>query len=438
MDKMNTLVDPAPIKSNSFFYYGLLTYTIIFYSQIAGRFHSLEPFRVEFVLGSILLVCIFAKFINGTLPFDENTINKAALFFILAALLTIPFAFVKARALDKFIQLLKFFSIYLMIIAGITDERRLRIFTIVYLACISLLFVEPFILSLQGKGFQYNNHMMRLFGVTGFFSHPNQLGAITAANLPLFYFMMRNESSLFKKGIFASLLIIALRVIMLTQSRTAYVGVLAFIVYLWFLSTKKIQATILILVCCSFIWFAAPQESKDRFMSLTKVLDVVTTGEDQRTSMTSRWILIQRSWTVFLENPIVGVGIGCFASLNGTRWGLWFPTHNLYTEALSEMGIIGTLAFLILIIYIYKNLNRSLLYLTDNRMENSFLYHLTMGLKVYLTIRLVVGFFGHDLYRNWWFLAAGLSVVIVRLIKNNPDISLAAQSPQHTISESGT
>ncbi len=351
---------------------------------------------------------------------------KLLSFFIVAALITIPFAFVKGRAFEEFIQLLKFFSIYLMVIAGITDEKRLRVFIYVYLACIALLFVEPFFLSLQGKGFQYNNHMMRLFGVTGFFSHPNQLGAITAANLPLFYFMMKHERSIIKKGIFASLLIIALRVIMLTQSRTAFVGVLAFIVYLWFLSKNKITATFLIILCCASIWFFAPQESKDRFMTLQGTLDVVTTGEDQRTSMTSRWILIQRSLTVFMENPIIGVGIGCFASVNGTRWGLWFPTHNLYTEALSEMGIIGTAGFIFLIIFIYKNINHSLTILINNQLENSFLFYLTMGLKVYLTIRLVVGLFGHDLYRNWWWLAAALSVVIVRIIKNNNTLSSPA------------
>ena len=186
----------------------------------------------------------------------------------------------------------------------------------------------------------------------------------------------------------------------------------------------------LIILCCVFIWFAEPQETKDRFLTLQGAFDVVTTGEDQRTSMTSRWILIQRSWTVFIENPVLGVGIGCFASINGTRWGLWFPTHNMYTEALSEMGIVGTAAFFFLILFIYKNINWSLNYLTSNQVQNTFLYHLTTGLKVYLTLRLVIGFFGHDLYRNWWWLAAGLSVVIVRLIKGSPEVFTPLKASQ--------
>jgi len=410
-------------NGSKFLFYGLLAYTVIFYSQIAGRFSALAPFRIEFVVGTILILCIITKFIKGDLKFNENVINKASLFFISIAFITIHFAFVKSNALDTFILLLKFFSIYLMLIAGITNEKRLKVFTYIYLACIALLFVEPFFLSLQGKGFRYNNFMMRLYGVTGYFEHPNQLGAITAANLPLFYFILKYQKSAFKKLLFVALLLMALRVIMLTQSRTAFIGLVAFIASLWFYSNNKIKTSIIILLSCTLIWFAAPQESKDRFLTLRGSLDVVTTGEKEATSMTSRWILTKRSWTVFLENPILGVGIGCFPSVNGRRWGHWFPTHNLYTQLLSEMGIIGSIAFLILIITIFKNINRSINFMLKAKMENTFIYHLNYGLKYYLILRLVVGLFGHDLYRNWWWFAAGLSFVIFRVLKHDYNLS---------------
>lgn len=414
----------TPKYDSKILFYGLLLYLPVFYSQIGTRIPPLKPLRLEFLIGVLLIIIIVFKIIQKEIDLSENKFTYAAILFFVLLALMIPFAFIKHRALFIYTAYLKFFLIYFMIISCISDEKRLRILTYVYLACIALLFVEPFILSLQGKGFRYNNHMMRLYGITGMFDHPNQLGGITAANLSFFYFLMLSHKSKLFKLLFFTLMIVSFRVVMLTQSRTAFLAVVAFGFFAWVFSSHKLRFLLILLFAGIVIWNFTPEQTKDRFRTLGHGLEVMEADSDdafkgnkELGSMNSRWILFRNSFIIFLENPIFGVGIHNFVSVSGRRWDTWLPTHCLYTEALSEVGLVGTLSFAYVLILAFKNLVRSKRILEANE-DKTFLYQLNMAVYVYLLTRLVVGIFGQDLYRMWWWIAGGFSVVILRIVQN--------------------
>jgi len=415
----------SQVQSSNLLFYGLLIYTVIFYSQLGSRFPTLAPFRPEFTIGTLLLIAIFFKIFNNELDIRQNGINGAAIFFLVSALITIPFAFVKSRALFSFLSLLKFCSIYLMIISAIDSENKLKTFMYVYLASISLLFVQPFLLSLQGKGFIQAAGVMRLQGITGYFAHPNQLGGITAANLPYFYYFMRYEKSRAAKVIFFLLIIVGLRVIMLTQSRTAFVGVFSFAFLVWLFGKRKLLGLAIGLVSCIVLWHVAPEQTKYRFRSLASTTYVLSVDRSELTeeelqqvsSMASRWTLIKRGLIAFSENPFLGLGLNCFPSFNGQRWGLWFPPHNTYVQALAEMGLVGFTAFCFFIFTIFRNLKVAGRLVERTGVPDNFLRSMISAVIVYLLTRLAVSLFGQDLYGNYWWVAAGLSVVILRIIK---------------------
>lgn len=414
-------VEPNSYGS-TFLFYGLLLYTFIHYSQIAGRYPILAPFRVEFVVGAILLINISLKIVSQDIAISENKVNYASLVFFCYCGLTIPFSYVISRAIEQYIQFFKFFSIYLMIISCINNEKRIKVFFMVLLAMTALIFVEPFFLSLQGKGYRYANYMMRLYGVTGFFAHPNQLGGIAAANLPFFYYMIFYYKSPLIKVFFIALVFIAIRVVMLTQSRTAFIGVFAFLVFAFLMSKHKVKMLVVLLLCSFMMYPFIPEETRNRFFTLKQSVDVLSAdeskyvGDHEVGSMNSRWILVKRSFTVFIENPIIGVGMDCYPSVSGRKWNSWMLTHNLYTQALAELGIVGFLLFIYLLYQIYRNI-RSADNLMQSRNDRSILYFINNAQLMFLSIRLVIGLFGHDLYRNWWWISAGLSVVSIRILK---------------------
>ena len=259
-------------------FYGMLLYYVFYYTQIGARITALAPLRLEFLTGSFVIFLTCIKILKGEVAFSENRLNYDTVIFFITCGISVPLAVVKTRAFDMNVQYLKFFSIYLMIIACINDEKRLRIFINLHLALIALLFVQPFFLSLQGKGFVYNNHMLRLGGVTSYFGHPNQLGGIVSTNLPLFYFMIPQQKSKIGKILLLVLMAIAIWVIMLTQSRTAFVGVFVFGGLVWLFSKKKAALAMVMIVLSLVVWQFVPQQTKERLLTLGRSVEVISSN----------------------------------------------------------------------------------------------------------------------------------------------------------------
>lgn len=407
-----------------FLYYGLLAYLVLFYSQLAGRYPFLAPFRLEFLLGAILSVLSVVRIARGEVECEENKINGAILLLFAFVVFTIPFAFVKSRALTYFIMVVKYAAVYLMIIVSLDSEKKLKGFIGVYLVMQGLIFVEPFILSLFGRGFIYNNYMMRLSGVTNMFAHPNQLAMVTCTSLPFFFYLgMHFKSKKMKVACFV-LMGIALRVIMLTQSRTGFLGVLTFGFLVWFLSKKKTRVLILSAVCLVVIWQVAPQQTKDRFLTFFQTSRVLTQGRSALgsdkeahalASMVSRWELSKQAVGFFIDNPLIGVGFGCYGSYSGRTTGSWFPPHNTYLQMLAETGIVGTSLFLWIVFQTLKNLLGARKRLIEMKEQDSFLFVVSSAVLTYYVIYLIISIFGIELYSNFWWLTAGLSVALLRI-----------------------
>jgi O-antigen ligase len=409
-------------EQNRFVFYGLLVYLFLFYAQPAGRYPALAPLRLELILGIILLLIALKKILTGQIDLKENSFNSVAVLFFFFLIVTIPFAFVKTRALDSAVRIFKFFAIYLMIISIVNNEKQLKTFIYVYLSLICLIFMEPLLTS----NFIYNNHMMRLAGITNYFAHPNQLGMIASSHLPFFYYLMLHEKSKKIKILCFALIICAVRVVMLTQSRTAMVGILMCGFIIWLYSSKKVLMLAAGFLSVIILWQTMPQESKDRFLTLTQSSRVISSGrstftaDEGRTlgSMASRWELTKHAWRVFIENPIIGVGTNCFISYSGRRWHSWFPPHNTYLQALAEFGIIGFSIMLSLIFYTLKNLYHAKRILIEIGREDTFIFAIITPIIGYYLIFLTVSIFGIEIFSNFWWFIGGLSVVILKLAKS--------------------
>jgi hypothetical protein len=94
---------------------------------------------------------------------------------------------------------------------------------------------------------------------------------------------------------------------MLTQSRTAFVGVLTVGFLIWVFSEKKLWSLIIILILLIVSWQFAPQQTRERFLTLGSTLGTLTADTSDMTpqekvdtgSMTARWELINRGFIAF-------------------------------------------------------------------------------------------------------------------------------------------
>ena len=400
-------------------YWLVLLYVIVFYTQPGSRFPMLGAIRIELLIGVVILGGVLLT--KWQMLVRLTRLNKAIFIFFSSLCFSFfgaVWTHTASHSIDVLLNIFKFFSIYIMMIGTINSERKLRLFTWVYIGSICFYYTEPFLLSLRGLNFHYEGGMMHLMGV-GQFAHYNSLGGITASNLAflaqLFFYYGWLLKVLFL--VFAG---IGMRVIMLTGSRTAYVGVIMLGILLVFFSKHKIRNFILIAIIGVGLFTLMPQEYKARFMTLQKATQVVE-GEQVQDSMSTRWQIIKDAWNVFLKYPLVGCGLDSFYQIRGLLFGRWQQTHNLYMQVLTDMGIVGFVSFIYLLVTIWKYIVFIKHRLKINREEKSYLYRLATAIQMFLIMRLTVGMFGMDLYENYWWLMAGFSAVIYRLVQNKID-----------------
>ena len=209
-----------------------------------------------------------------------------------------------------------------------------------------------------------------------------------------------------------------------TGSRASFIAIGTMLIVLFFLSSLTGRVVLVGLAAFAFVVLVAfvPNALKDRLGGAR----TERTGADEN-SASARGTLLATGLAITVNNPIVGVGPGNFATTvveegksRGVEWAPLGP-HNAYTQISSETGFPGILLFLLLIGLSFKNVI-SLLRQTGPKgaTPDPELYQLACGLLVSLAGTSTFIFFLGEAYNSviyfWLGLASGL-----RLLLPEPD-----------------
>lgn len=392
-------------------FYLVLLYIITFYTQPGSRFPALGAIRFELLLGGLIVLTLFFR--KGKKLFKSTQLNKAILFMFFSFCASFFGAFVThtiSSAVPILIQVIKYFCVYIMIIGTIDNVKKMKFFMLVYIGVIFFYFTEALIVG----NFFFNPSGPHLQAI-GQFGHYNSLGGITASNMS-FISQLIFVAPFVIKLIFVIFGAIGFRVIVLTGSRTAYVGVMVLGLIWIFLSKRKFIMSIVVIAFMFVVFIYMPQEYKERFYTLGQAKDVIA-GEEVNDSMTGRWIIIKDAWKVFLQYPIVGCGLNSFYPVRGRLFNRWQQTHNLYMQILTNIGAVGGIAFGYFLLTIFKYLKYCKTKLLAMGMQKHYLMYMVKALYMFIIMRLTVGMFGHDLYENYWWFIAGLTMVVTDLVQ---------------------
>ena len=113
--------------------------------------------------------------------------------------------------------------------------------------------------------------------------------------------------------------------------------------------------------------------------------------ENWRRLTAGRYFIWKKAWELFLENPIIGIGLGSFPYRYSLRTGdCGRAVHNAYLKFLVETGIIGFLFF----IYIIVSLGLI-------AFKTKFFKHISLAIWVSFSFMI----FTHELLRakDFWF-----------------------------------
>lgn len=345
------------------------------------RIPSLEFHGVTLRISSLLLVISFLiatpYIIKKKWLFPLSSIDKAVIFYWLIAILSFVAADHHKRSLATLgflsITIIGYLTISRLARHLLTPGKTLAILSISALTT-SVFGIYQFIgdsffglsNSLTGLAPQYSKIVFDFPRIQSVGLEP--LYFANSLLVPLFliisYILFQGKKPTLKQ---VALLLIVMTVFFLTLSRGAYAGALgaAFLslpVLIFRKETIKNAAIILGVTIISFalslasIYFVAGTQGTQTFGSQA----TVTNEESQAASVTPRLVNYKEAWRLFLEKPILGVGIGNYGVVNKVSppddKGGYMIVNNQYLETLAETGILGLIALALILIAAYRQL----------------------------------------------------------------------------------
>jgi len=125
---------------------------------------------------------------------------------------------------------------------------------------------------------------------------------------------------------------------------------------------------------------------------------------------------LKADFSVALKKPICGFGLGTSQEANVHFRNNNQPSHNLYIETMQDLGLVGLFIFLLLIKSIVTNFSKNQSFIKENILDNKRLYYLNSAMQVWLFMNILFSFASYGLLSYEWYLFAGLSVVMKRII----------------------
>lgn len=271
-------------------------------------------------------------------------------------------------------------------------------------------------------GFQFRD--WGLAGPSGWFRNSGEFGIEMCVFFPMvIYFLIGLFPHLakWKKYTLGFVAITAVASMAGSSSRGALVGGAA--VGLWFLwrSPSRLKASFFIGILAIGTWLVLPAEQKARFQAA---------GEDGTSQ--SRLTYWADGIEIANQHPIFGIGYDNWMPYYVSRYNPegQLP-HNIFIEALAELGYVGLLVFLALIAYVFWQ-NAQTRKRTNQGAErpNRFIYFMAYGLDGALIGYLVSGFFVTVLYYPYFWVNLGFTIALANAAGKSRGTSMSRRTPR--------
>ena len=404
----------APLQPS--FYFSLL-YLVIEYMRPQSMYESLAglPLALIAILG-IIIAFVFEgkKFINSSF---QNTLLLLYLFWFFISSI---FAFNFDLAWQPLIDFLKIVIIYFLLTNILTDQRKLYVFLFVLLL-LNFKYAQFAVRIWIGNDFYVDPRGLHEGGGigSGFFQNPNDFGVALNSVLGMSFYLIFYDTkkifNWFKMRWFHLISIITFPLAALaTSSRGAALAFGVACLGVWYKSKRKIFGLVLLLIVAGGYIALIPKDNWARFHRM---------GTDEDKTSQSRLEIWRSGVRMANEHPLTGVGPNNYIYANQENYhsGLNQVQHNIFVQAMSELGYPGLILLILIMLGCFINNKKVRLILNEKKMNNSFLYGLSHGLDISLLGFITNGFFITVLYYPFFWMILILSVSLRNIVKNTAD-----------------
>jgi putative inorganic carbon (hco3(-)) transporter len=243
--------------------------------------------------------------------------------------------------------------------------------------------------------------------VGGMFENPNDLATALDLLLPFAVALTLISKGRARLLYLACAALLALGVVF-TLSRGGFLGLIASSgVLLWKLGrSRRLKTTLGVALICGILLAVMPGGYGSR------IATIFNTEQDQTGSAQLRSELMKRAASIAISRPIVGVGMGNFHiySIREKR------AHNAYLEIAAELGVMGLIAYLILILVPLRSLHRIERQTMGMRSKSEReMYWLSVSIQAAFIAYLVCSFFSSIQYLWYLYYTAAYAVALKQI-----------------------
>ncbi len=365
------------------------------------------PNMVPIAFGILVLSILLGKAQNS-IKFRWNIGSFHLISIMIVAFISAMASSTSGPAMDKANEVFKIILPSLLICNTISSEKDFKIVTITFAVSIGIWAVQAAIHGVAGGGSVEN------MAIGGQMSDRNDFAVGVVMTFPFcYYWGLLVENKKIKIMVFGVSFFVALCAIV-SNSRGAMLG-LIFVLMMNFLrkGTKRWRNLTIILVMIPLSIPFIPTYAIER-MKTIKV-----GGEQTEGSAKSRSILMRAGWQGALDNPIFGVGTGC-----------WFAHYNKYVEKMGdgayephciwikmsvEMGFVGLGAYIFMFLRIIMNLRH--IQARSLRSKNMKAYNYAGMLQLSILGYCSTATFINQIFYEYMFMVIAASGAFIRLWK---------------------
>lgn len=392
-----------------------LLFTVSWFLHFPARFPILGVIRFDLILIFLIFLFIILGKKNNQRQRNLDETSKILMILILYIISTLPFVEWPGSVLKKnSLNFIKVIIFYYYTVSLVATEKKLKAFMAIFLFCQSFRVFEPLYLHItegywgdKASMMAGEEFMNRLAGSPSDVINPNGLAFIIVSIIPFFYYF--SSISWINKIIYFLSFPAFIYALILTASRSGIVALIAILAGIVIKSKRKVILAGIIFISSFAVFANLTPDQRDRFTSL---YDENT--KNYRTSQGRTQGVIE-DIKIALKNPLVGHGLGTSPEARFHSIGSSLLSHNLYTEIMLELGLIGLIIFLLFMKLIIVNFSSALKKIKENPIDNAYLLNITHAMQVWFIMNLLFSFASYGLSTYVWYLFGGLSVVIKKL-----------------------
>jgi O-antigen ligase len=383
---------------------GVYLFTLMLYARPNDLLPALGAFPlVKIVAVGVLLIYIGSKISAGE-RLSVWTLEMTMLMVIAAlGLLLMPIAASPKQSMDMLTDSYLKTVIIFILMVNLIDTRG-RIFSMwkLVVVCGAALGVGAIRSYIKGE---FTTQGLRIEGlVGGMFENPNDLATALDLLLPFAVTLTLISKGLARLFYLACAAVLAVGVLF-TLSRGGFLGLIASSgVLLWKLGRwRRLKTTLGVALICGILLAVMPGGYGAR------IATIFNTAQDQTGSAQLRSELMKRAASVAVSRPIVGVGMGNFHIYSIHEK----AAHNAYLEIAAELGVMGLIAYLILILAPLRSLRRieRQTMIMRSRGERE-MYWLSVSIQAALVAYMVCSFFSSIQYLWYLYYTAAYAVAL--------------------------